>query len=492
MDLDQPVEKLGRHSEFLTAFQKNHRFIVKQEHHQPSRMRKVEWPAHSLETWAPTTCAKDSQATRFMASGPPAEDLPYGIYPLVVAINPQGLAEDVIRIRNILSHGSAVLLRGWRPEALVEVTMEAIEGYMPPVDQKISYQDARERERLFGTKLEDRVYNSIIKFGTLKDFVEAAREGKEVWNCLDLPCPDQEVPALVRRLMDDQYALRAVHREGYSAAPSADSPRAVVTDTAPRVMYVDGLNSTGWDLITHAGFLTYPHHDAAGYLTFSFMRGGGKFWGYIILKDVDHQDQRAVIDAWDRYYTQPLAAETVDRGVEVGTVVLEEDAVLIQPPGINHMVYTPCHSVTSGGHMYCYDTMHLTEFAVVYDFGLDQGGERRPSASNSAHPGMLQKICRMAMALPAFAPTRQFHRRCLIGIRSIIDRLEQRVLEEEAECPPLSEWEIISLELNGDRARALDVLDGVMSLLGVGDAFVEMRKGDWRDPGPLVNLGGLF
>ena len=43
----------------------------------------------------------------------------------------------------------------------------------------------------------------------------------------------------------------------------------------PQLMHFDNWRGSGWDVITHGGFLTYPHHDAAGLLTFSYMRAGG-------------------------------------------------------------------------------------------------------------------------------------------------------------------------------------------------------------------------
>lgn len=50
--------------------------------------------------------------------------------------------------------------------------------------------------------------------------------------------------------------------------------------------------------------------------------------------------------------------------------------------------------------MYMYDTMHLTEFTLVFDLGLDRRNVRRLQGTNAIHPSMLRKIYRMAIALP--------------------------------------------------------------------------------------------
>lgn len=70
------------------------------------------------------------------------------------------------------------------------------------------------------------------------------------------------------------------------------------------------------------------------------------------------------------------------------------------------MVYTPMPTVMSGGHFLCYDTMHLTEFSLTFDLGLDQKGEQRLQGSNALHPGVLRKVYRMALALPDVSKTR--------------------------------------------------------------------------------------
>lgn len=70
------------------------------------------------------------------------------------------------------------------------------------------------------------------------------------------------------------------------------------------------------------------------------------------------------------------------------------------------MVFTPVPSVMSGGHFLCYDTMHLTEFALVFDLGLDQKKKRRIEASNALHPGTLRVVYRMAIALPKYVQSR--------------------------------------------------------------------------------------
>ena len=70
---------------------------------------------------------------------------------------------------------------------------------------------------------------------------------------------------------------------------------------SPQLMHYNNCRSSGWDVIMHASFLTYPHHDAGGQLTFSYIRTGAKVWGYLQLADVDKNDQEAVIQGSMEY-----------------------------------------------------------------------------------------------------------------------------------------------------------------------------------------------
>lgn len=72
-------------------------------------------------------------------------------------------------------------------------------------------------------------------------------------------------------------------------------------------------------------------------------------------------------------------------------------------------------------------------------------------------------------------------------MRSIL-QVEQKELEDSGEVLCLSKKDALAHELASERARAKHILDKVMNHWGVSDAYTEMRKGCYRDPGPLKNL----
>lgn len=83
----------------------------------------------------------------------------------------------------------------------------------------------------------------------------------------------------------------------------------------------------GWDIITHGGCLTYPHHDALGAVTFVTPRSGEKMWGIIKVKDRYSPDNR--VDLFDEFDSilDELTIPSKERFV-MGTILLEEGDML--------------------------------------------------------------------------------------------------------------------------------------------------------------------
>lgn len=128
--------------------------------------------------------------------------------------------------------------------------------------------------------------------------------------------------------MDDTNAFLASSKESYIDNNGKSGNGTATGLLGPQFMHVDSLKANGWDVMTHPCFLTYPHHDAGGYLTYSYLRSGSKIWAYIDLAEVDEGDQTAVIRGWDHYYADAMACETFKDNVKVGSVLLEKGAVL--------------------------------------------------------------------------------------------------------------------------------------------------------------------
>lgn len=130
--------------------------------------------------------------------------------------------------------------------------------------------------------------------------------------------------------MDDQHAFMVTARESYKCktAASLSSRTAAATGRGLQIVHFDNWRSSAWDVITHGGFLTYPHHDSVGQMVYAYIRTGAKLWGYLKQAEVDHSDQDAVLKVWSGYYSAPMAADTYNKGVKLGMVLLEPESVL--------------------------------------------------------------------------------------------------------------------------------------------------------------------
>ena len=94
----------------------------------------------------------------------------------------------------------------------------------------------------------------------------------------------------------------------------------------PRVMLFDAWRGQGWDLLSHGGFVTYPHHDASGLCTYVYPRSGCKIWGYF-LPSIDQPGQNREV-LFKKFDKLPGIAEGDFKKEEMGTILLEEGEIL--------------------------------------------------------------------------------------------------------------------------------------------------------------------
>jgi len=57
-----------------------------------------------------------------------------------------------------------------------------------------------------------------------------------------------------------------------------DGITAIEMTAQPTYCHFDMWRQQNWELHTHGGFLTYPHHDAAGLCTYVYIKSGAKLW----------------------------------------------------------------------------------------------------------------------------------------------------------------------------------------------------------------------
>ncbi|KAG2060503.1 hypothetical protein BDR06DRAFT_966984 [Suillus hirtellus] len=157
----------------------------------------------------------------------------------------------------------------------------------------------------------------------------------------------------------------------------------------------------GWGLLHHMGFLTYPHHDAGGSLTWVRMEVGMKFWVEIAIKLGDFTENKVWIRA-------NCHAEVI--------TIMPGDTII--PPG---------------RHFYHYGSMHLTKISqyldvVVGDCSTNQGkqycakgGHKSAVADTETAPLSTVILAAIVSHLESQSASDQFERGELI-VREKLDK----------------------------------------------------------------------
>lgn len=184
------------------------------------------------------------------------------------------------------------------------------------------------------------------------------------------------------------------------------------TEWGPSSATWDILKSMIWDLFTHAGFVTYAHHDANGFGTYMFIRDGCKIWAILRPKvPSTHTTISQLLDIL-RKIVRPAPAMDYTELVDTFTIFLLPGDVLVQPPNAIHLVYTPVNCLSGGGHYLTYEVLHLVELSRRLDRHYGH------HSTNSDHPILFHVLCRMAIALIFLCNTRGdcFLFICLISV----------------------------------------------------------------------------
>jgi hypothetical protein len=181
----------------------------------------------------------------------------------------------------------------------------------------------------------------------LENFCRGTRDNSIVQCVLDMPSLDGEKPPFIKFLDDGHTAYNRVHN----------------SFPARKHIQLDTNKSASWTLLHQGLFFTYAHHDADGYMTWTQILSGYKFWTIILPNNLEtYQSRKDLNAAASNLFGGFLANQDYLRTQCKRVVIYAQPGdIIIMPPGTFHEVYTPVPTVTVGGHMYSYNTLHLTE-----------------------------------------------------------------------------------------------------------------------------------
>ncbi|KAF8422594.1 hypothetical protein L210DRAFT_891763 [Boletus edulis BED1] len=293
--------------------------------------------------------------------------------------------------RESLSMNKAVIVRGFLDVHRFEFTMEGLEKeFMFLPDLQVEVHDMKQRQKDFS--------KPFVKT-TMKKFVDDIENPHVLRVALDFPLP-QLTHVHPFENLDDGLCLGWAQTQG-------------ILPVNDQLIRGDVWTVRSWGIAHHAGILTYPHHDAEGACTYAIPLSGVKVW---VLASVKHGqvNQEELPEFVANLGNPERRLSEFAAQLDVKIIHLCAGDLIIMPPGQIHSVYTPVASFCRGGHFFNLDTMHLTELSRFVDTTHGK------FATNQAHSGTLQTLCRIILALPYLPKTRKLYKRSLIALCGMI------------------------------------------------------------------------
>jgi hypothetical protein len=123
--------------------------------------------------------------------------------------------------------------------------------------------------------------------------------------------------ALFRPLSDNINAKAATMNNSHLPKTGKNKDKAYY---GVQMISGDAEKVRGWDLMTHGGFVTYPHHDASGLCTYITVRSGTKIWAYFGTPTDTPKGTAALYSKWDKLFLASVGSKAPE--VPVGTLLL--------------------------------------------------------------------------------------------------------------------------------------------------------------------------
>ncbi|KAG1828889.1 hypothetical protein DFJ58DRAFT_737581 [Suillus subalutaceus] len=210
--------------------------------------------------------AVDIQIIKYLAHSPvSAPDSQY-----VTHLSHNDITENDIQdiVGDSLSQNKPVVIRGIGYNPVGEaLTAEYLDKYYAISPNRIVWiHDVRARAM---------DHTKVTTAGVLKAFFEDMKNPEKIQCVLDIPLAQAALPETLRNL--DHGLAHGWNQTTYDVPISSN-------------IHPENFTVKGWALLHHAGFLTYPHHDAEGSLTWVRIEVGVKFW--VVFRPKDRQNDR--------------------------------------------------------------------------------------------------------------------------------------------------------------------------------------------------------
>lgn len=231
-------------------------------------------------------------------------------------------------IRSHMAHSTSVVVRGWNPVLSMKLSKEFMALHFGSLGQRCQWVDGvllaanREAEEEFPVHFHQTT--------TLKTFVDLVQDTTTCGNFLDGKDISPSPPMWVTPLLDSTVAWNQTMHLGFTqkVQNKRKTPLPVVIKAeGPTVIRSPTWSSQGWRLVTHPGYVTFPHHDCCGMCTYVIGMSGAKIWGVIRPKrDACPQDLQGLYKVF--YDATDMCPQGTFAHADVATVCLERGDIM--------------------------------------------------------------------------------------------------------------------------------------------------------------------
>ncbi|KAG6370279.1 hypothetical protein JVT61DRAFT_12230 [Boletus reticuloceps] len=377
-------------------------FDASYEVYQPFAGKRSE---EDLEALAVAGMARSASAERSGSEGCSSEPEAFRVSELIVELEldpvlrtPDDYDDDQVlrtwvdftgRIQQLLAQSTSVVVRGWTPTLPLKFSKKFLAHQIGNLGQRCQWIEGIR----FANRDEASDEKSYHEVTSLETFLDLADDPNVCGNFLDSKNVNPSPPSWMDPLLDSTTAWNQTMHLNFTKSKSKKKKCEVNAESnGPAVIRSGTWTSQGWRLLTHPGFVTFPHYDCCGVCTYVVGNDGAKVWAVIRPKRGACPNSvgglSGILEA-----AAVVSSEGRFSDADVATVCLERGDTMFQPPVALHCVYTPVASVFTGGYFYNYETMHLTRAGLQMYFAKDD------ELTNDERPGFHRTLCRMLIAL---------------------------------------------------------------------------------------------
>ncbi|KAF9017884.1 hypothetical protein BDZ89DRAFT_1140438 [Hymenopellis radicata] len=294
--------------------------------------------------------------------------------------------------------------------------------YVPPsADQVAHHLDAQWIKRNYAVNTSDRIREFIVSMKSKARMYEpGAPDGLTQYHSEEVSLEDLlkpltaesdrlfclEFAAFVRSLPEGLFALD----DTLAAWQETKFMSSLFTNRVDMQQFVDRF----WGLLHQGMTNTTLHHDADGKVTIILGQAGYKIW-FVVYPAGEVGGTPEEVARFQESLVEDEDEGRYPDNISVYAFLIAPGAILMQPPGLMHAVYTPVPAYVNGCSFWSLDSLHLTRISRVVDVNLGNSLTNVDHDDVATYESFLRLICHVPIV-----QDRELPKSALIALCSMV------------------------------------------------------------------------